>query len=311
MKMTHKAGCVLGIDAGGTFLKASLVKADRSFVSENIIRMRSYSEGSVSEIRDAFRSLCIAAAAQASEAGEEIKGIGMCIPGPFDYQAGASLMKHKYQAVYGISMRPWFQEILGDIPLCFLHDSHAFLLGVLWQEKETFLRAAGVTIGTGLGFATWKNGSLLKNDAGGPGISIFSRPYREGISEDYVSRRAVIRHFYEYGGKDSRMDAAEIANLAVQGNSAAVRTFEQLGADLAHIVHDILAENQFEALFLGGAISKSYALFQESLGEGLRDVPSLKRIAPAYDIDTAPILGAVRAVCTMEQETSQVSGLFT
>ena len=309
--MTNKAGCVLGIDAGGTFLKASLVRADRSFVSESVIRRRAYSEGSASEIRDAFRSLCTAAAAQAAEAGEDIKGIDICVPGPFDYQAGTSLMKHKYRAVYGISMRPWFREILGGIPLCFLHDSHAFLLGALWQEKETFLRAAGVTIGTGLGFASWKNGSLLKNDAGGPEISIFSRPYRQGISEDYVSRRAVIRNFYEYGGNDSRIDAAEIAGLALQGNSAAVKAFQQLGDDLARIVHDILVENRFEALFLGGAISKSYFLFQKSLCEYLHDVPSLKRIAPAYDIDTAPILGAVRAVCAVEQKTSQVSGLFT
>lgn len=296
--MNEHAGCVLSVDAGGTFLKAALVRHDRTLVEGSFLRIPVDSDGGIDSIRASFARLAAAGLAKASEQGLALDAVGVCIPGPFDYANGISLMTHKYLSIRGIPLRPWLREGAGDIPVVFLHDSHAFLLGGLWEDPAyRSERVAGVTIGTGLGFAAWIDGKIYANAQGGPGISIFARPYRDGVSEDYVSRRAVLSRYRALTGTDDpALDAAHIAGLAREGQSEAAEVFAGLGRDLAGILHGVLRDNGFGRLLLGGAISKSADLFLPELKNGLKDLECITCIAAVKDIDMAPVFGAARAV---------------
>ncbi|RCX09971.1 glucokinase [Anaerobacterium chartisolvens] len=297
--------CVLSIDAGGTFLKAALVKSDGTIVEDSFIRISLDSNGSIGHIQTAYTQLAALGLSKAQECGLELSAVGVCIPGPFDYANGVSLMTHKYVSIKGIPMRLWLWEGAGNIPIHFLHDSHAFLLGALWNNSLCgFERVAGVIIGTGLGFASFIDGKIYANEHGGPGISIFSRPYRNGTSEEYVSRRAIISRYRALcGNTPEETDAVDIAKLAHEGQPEAAAVFSETGRYLAEIVHDILLENCFECLLLGGAISKSSSLFLPELRKGLSDLPALRHIAAAENIDLAPVLGTARAALFPEVDT--------
>ncbi len=283
--------CFLAIDAGGTYLKGALFLEKGTLLESSFLSVPVDSMGEAAEIKASYQELAKKQREQALGEGLEIGGIGICIPGPFDYAEGICRMRHKYASIYGIPLRPWFEEVLGGIEVTFLHDSEAFLKGAIRLSGLNYNRSCGVIIGTGLGFAVSQNQVVLRNLAGGPKISIFQMHYKDGTAEDYVSKRGIIRRYQELNGETRRREVLEIANAARNGEAAAIRVFRETGTHLAAILHDIIGENEMECLFLGGAISKSAELFLPQLKEGLLGIPSLKLIKKAEDIDNVPLYG--------------------
>jgi glucokinase len=304
MKMNDSGqNCILSVDAGGTFLKAVLFYSDSSTLNTTIINNTFFkipvdSEGSLDSIKNSYIQVASLGAQEASKRGLKLSGIGVCIPGPFDYSEGICMMKHKYSSIYGAPMRPWFEEGAAKVPISFVHDSTAFILGAASKERyKSFNRIGAVIIGTGLGFATMINSKVFNNPQGGPGISIYSRTYRKSTAEEYVSRRAIISHFKKLCPNSSDdIDVLDIVTLARSGNTTAIKVFNDTGMYLSEIIHDIMYDNKFDCLLLGGAISKSADLFITTLKEGLSDIPTLTMIEPVEDIDNAPLIGAARAV---------------
>ena len=284
--------CFLAVDAGGTYLKGALFLEEGTLLKNSFISVPVDSMGEAAGIKASYQELAVKQKGQALKEGLEIKGIGICIPGPFDYAEGICKMKHKYASIYGIPMRPWFEEVLGHITVTFLHDSEAFLKGAIKLSGLNYGRVCGVIIGTGLGFAVSQNQVVLRNLTGGPKISIYQMHYKNGIAEDYVSKRGIIKRYQELGGKQGR-EVLDIANAANSGEAAAIQVFHETGTHLAAILYEIIRDNEMECLFLGGAISKSAELFLPQLKQGLLGIPSLKLIKKAEDIDNVPLYGVV------------------
>lgn len=295
MSLNPDNHCILAVDAGGTILKAALVLHDGHLADGSAYRVPVDSNGSLEKIRQAYINLAALGKAQADRRGLTMDGIGVCIPGPFDYQEGFCLMTHKYQAIFKVPMRPWFEAAAGPLPVRFVHDSTAYLLGETWGgQYAAYQKICSVLIGTGLGFASLLDGRIFSNPQGGPGISIYARPYRDGTAEDYVSRRGILAR-YRRQNPESTLDVHEIAALARKGDGPAATVFKDTGIFLAEILHDILRDHHVEVLLLGGQISKSADLFLPELQEGLQDLPGLRLVGPAVKIDEAPLLGVARA----------------
>ncbi|MDW7659080.1 MAG: ROK family protein [Bacillota bacterium] len=295
--------CILAVDAGGSVLKAALVNPQGSLIPDSVYRLPVDSAGSRDDVAGAYVTLAAQGKAIAAQLDLILDGIGVSIPGPFNYEQGFCLMTHKYQAIYKVPMRPWFEAGAGPIPVRFVHDSTAFMLGATWQGRfNVYRRICAVIIGTGLGFASMFDGRVFRNDQGGPGISIYARPFRDGTAEDYVSRRGIINRYRKLKPEafNTRIgqiapDVKDIADLARSGDKAAVRVFRDTGIFLAEILHDIIKENGFEVLLLGGQIAKSAGLFLPELMAGLDDLPVPPLVWPAEAIDEAPLLGVARA----------------
>ena len=244
------------LDVGGTFIKCS---HGRSVPVD--------SNGSREEIVAAFR-----------EAVGEARELRVAIPGPFDYGRGIFLMKHKFAAVYG----EYFADLVG-IPRerCrFVHDVVAMLLGSVPSGGGN---AALVTLGTGLGFCMWIDGRPLVNELGSPAVSIYNRPYRDGVLEDYASKRAVVG---AYG--DPSLTVKEIAFRAFAGEEKAREVFARMGGTIGEGIASILEEYGVKQLLLGGQISRSWELFAPSLSAKL---PAGISVGPVADFDNATFNG--------------------
>lgn len=306
MKMTTSEPCILAIDAGGTSLKAALVPelsisgqfgepVENKLTKETFFSIPVPSSSSKEEILAAYEAVARQGAAAAADAGLTVRYTAVCIPGPFNFCEGRSLMRHKYQAIYGLPLRPCLQKGIGtDCPVIFLHDSTAFLLGACTQTGAEADRTCGVIIGTGLGFACMREGRIRENPSGGPAVSIYARPYLDGTCEDYVSARGILKRYLAeiHTLPDRQPTVAEIARMAKSGDSAALKVFADTGYHLGRILLPVVKEEALDTVLLGGAISKSAGLFLPRLNRVLGDAGAMAR--PVPHIDLAPILGVAR-----------------
>jgi hypothetical protein len=102
--------------------------------------------------------------------------------------------------------------------------------------------SAAVTLGTGLGFGVVKDAAVLDNGKGGPPVSIFSRPYKNGILEDAVSARGISARYQCLSGVLAA--PREIAERAAKGDAHAVEVFRETGEILAAVLYSEEEESE-------------------------------------------------------------------
>ena len=291
----------LTIDVGGTNLKSAVFNDEGKVMKGSLNTIKTFSNGSKEKILSAFKKTVINGLEFISNKGMKLNGIGVAFPGPFDYSKGISLMKHKFLNIYGVNLRKFFQQIPGilpEIPINFIHDVHAVLLGELWKgNARGFSDSAVVTLGTGLGFAFSKGGIIQSNRLGGPLVTIYSLPYKDGILEDYAGRNGFLKIYSEISSNNiDGIDVSDLGKWATMGDSNSIRTFYEVGRILSGALHNILIERNIRCLLLGGQISKSFQYLEGSLKEGLMDIEGLSKISVVKSIELAPLLGAYKVI---------------
>lgn len=247
------------LDVGGTFIK----RADGSQVP---VASDGSAESIAASLKEAVGPL-----------DHQVQGIGVCIPGPFDYHEGRFLMKHKFGAVYG----RLFRELAGIpewVELRFGHDVNVPLGGACSLLGLSEGNTALVTLGTGLGFAYAVKGEVQCSEGGSPARDIWNLPYGKGILEDAISARG-IRDAYQALTGDSTQSALGVAQKAFSGEEAAQEAYSNVGQLLGEVLAPLLAELEVDTLFMGGQVSKSLSLMIRPLQNALDGV----RISPLPD----------------------------
>ena len=242
----NNAQVILAIDAGGTFLKSALFEADRLIVP--LAEVPTCSNGTFEEIKNAFFTTYKNAVEQSSK---PIAAIAISVPGPFDYSNGIFLMDHKFKAVKNFSMKDFFPAI----PISYLHDANAFLGGV---GNEKIRRIGGITLGTGLGAAIKIDGKFLNNEKNMPLYPLWNKAFRNGIGEDYVSTRALLK---------ACPSAKSVKEMAERSDTQDIWHF--FGQALAELLTSYQQEHQLEKIYIGGGISKAYKRFSNPLLDSL------------------------------------------
>ena len=227
--------CRLLLDVGGTFLKSAVADAAGQLLSGSEFSCPIRSEGSREEIEGSLAAAVARGAAFAAERGMELAGIGIAIPGPFDYAAGVSRMTHKFRSICGVDLRGVLHAMPGvpaDAEIRFMQDVNAALAGEIARGNAAGYGASAlVSLGTGLGFALSRDGRVLCNPAGGPKVVIFNLPYRDGILEDYASKRGFLRIYGELAGHtDPALTVADLGRMAGEGDARARETLPRRSA---------------------------------------------------------------------------------
>ncbi len=261
------------LDVGGTFIKCSdgrSIPVDSNGTRDEII----------ASFKEAIGDLT------------RLDKVAVAIPGPFNYDEGRFMMKHKYAAVYGERFAD-LADAPADVEFRFIHDVNCMLLGEMTAGAgKGYVNISLVALGTGLGFANCVDRRILKNPSGGPAVVIWNRPYGDGILEDYVSKRGLLRLYSETSGKDnSGMSVKDIADMAHEGDMAASEAFDKAGHILGKAIAPILAELGINILLFGGQISRSFDLMKDAVEEELAGVASIERISVISDFDNATFNG--------------------
>ena len=287
------------MDVGGTSLKSVVLSREGKILKNSFSLMPIDSRGSSEEIIGTITSVLKEQSNKAKEIGE-FKGIGLSIPGPFDYGKGISRMKHKFQSLYGIDLRNEIIKMLGlpkGLPVIFEEDSTAFLRGEAWMgNAKCFNRIIGLTLGEGLGAAFMVNGKITRDTSQGVPLNgeLWHLPCEEGILEDKLSRRGIIRIYREITGSSEEVDVKDIALRAESGDIDSIRTFEEFGLITGQLLRPHVQRFNAECIVIGGQISKSFELFATPLNEVLSEIPSLKKVTRARSIELSPLYGLLR-----------------
>jgi glucokinase len=287
LKMTQRLG-ILALDVGGTSIKGAIISGGQCL---EMFSVDVDSSAQAEKIVVSFLESSRLGAGIAAKLNVRITGIGVSVPGPFDYKNGISLMTHKYAAIRNVNITEWICRYIGNVPIRYISDSAALLLGCIQEQDKKYENVCVINIGTGLGIGCMVKGRILENDSGGPAIVIFNRPYRDAIAEDYVSKRAIMAHYYRKTGV--LMEVIDIEGRAKKGDRFAHEVFHETGYYLAEILLPVVKEYQFECVILGGRISKAGPLLCLPLSERFRELGVNINITTPKNIDIVPLLGAV------------------
>lgn len=247
---------VIASDIGGTHITAAVIDTELWKVMEDsICRHHVDSHADAKSILSAWATPFQHVIRNNANAASLI---GIAMPGPFDYENGISRMRDqdKYDNLYGMDIRGELADRTGvaGSDIRFINDAAAFLQGEVFAGGHNgHAKILGITLGTGLGSATWKQGEHAVD------ADLWKTPYLDSNMEEHLVTRWFVRRTAQHG--------VEVTGL---------RELLQLRDEHA-FVNDILAEYshhllQFMTFFsekegtrrfiIGGNISRAWNVFK-------------------------------------------------
>jgi predicted NBD/HSP70 family sugar kinase/mannose-6-phosphate isomerase class I len=262
----HSNNIILGIDIGGSHISSALIKPgdDASIIEGSFIRKKIHSiSGSSETILSEWVDTIDTSLDKLN--GHVLYGIGIAMPGPFDYESGISLIKgvNKYNSLYGINIKEVLKNQLDidyDLPVIFENDASCFGLGeCLSGQARGFKKVIAITLGTGLGACFIEGNKVLHNGEGVPkGGCLYNVPFKGGIAEDYISSRWVMETFKSLTGES--LTVKEISVRAEVYNEAK-NIFLRLSENIAELLTPWIQSFQADCLVIGGGIAQSSNVF--------------------------------------------------
>lgn len=296
----------IGVDIGGSSICCGLVDRRGRIKKGSYRRCSVHSRGSAEEILATFSQTLKSCLEWARREQLPLAGMGVGMCGPLDYGRGIVLIKgvDKYEALYGVNLKDELHRRLAlpaSFPIHFLIDAWAFARGEIWLgEGKGFQRVVALTLGTGIGSGFVDGGCLVSKAPGVPPPFgwIGGLPFQDGILDDYISTRGVLRLYRAVCPNVERAcpTVADIARRARAGDATCREVFQRFGAMLGAALIPSLSAFEAECLVLGGMISRSFSLFEDPLRESLGTLSPLQKIAATRSPGRAPVKGAAHLI---------------
>jgi glucokinase len=283
----NRSNFAIGVDIGGTHITAALVDLQQKTIIPSSIRRATVNAGDTAdEIIDAW-SNCITDARQ----HHTVECICIAMPGPFDYEAGISLMRgqDKYESLYGLNIKEHLAKSLGISKQTIFMDNDAacFLQGEVFNgaagsyEKDTVI---GITLGTGLGSAVYKDGKSRNAD-------MWCWPFKEEIAEDYLSTRWFVHRWNQLTGET--IGGVKELTLKQDNKEHIIQLFNEFTDHLSSFLSDFMAKESPAVAVIGGNIARSFDWFGPTLLTNINTRHPGVKIVQAKLGEEAQLLGAV------------------
>ncbi|HEX4729280.1 MAG TPA: ROK family protein [Jatrophihabitans sp.] len=276
----------IGVDVGGTGLKAALCRPDGTVLAE----ARTATPAGVPAVLAAVVNLVGTLKHRASELQVEPCGVGLSLPGMVDSAAGIA----RYSANLGWRDLPIRDLVAGRVvlPVAIEHDARtAGLAELRLGAARGAAEALYLALGTGIGAAPISRGELLP---GAQGLSgelghLPAMPGGErcpcgqaGCTERYASAAALGRRYRE--ATDQPVDAEQVLARAAGGDPVASRVFDEAVEALARalVCYTVLLDPAL--IVVGGGLSLAGAALLDPLSAALaQGLPwrSAPRLVPA------------------------------
>lgn len=256
----------IGIDVGGTNIKAGLVDAQGNLLSVQVVptRKEQGSEQVLALIGEMIASLCASSA-------RKVLGVSVALPGGVDDQAGKCL----YCPNLGWKELP-VREILTaltGLSVRLVNDANAACLGEYFYGKGRQARVfLSITLGTGIGSALVLQNQLYTGPfgAGVEAGHMVVEPAgalcncgRRGCWETIVSASGIVRRAKEKMHKE--LSAKEVFQLAREGDPQAQAIVEETIFYLAIGLANLINLFSPEEIRIGGGVAQAEELFSKEL----------------------------------------------
>jgi glucokinase len=288
----------IGCDIGGSHISCGIVDIVSGYIVDDSMVSVNVDNSSSSEIIiKAWIKAIVLCKKQLPEEGE-LLGIGIAIPGPFDYENGIGLYDNsnqKFVHLKDVNLRNALSESLDleSKKIKFINDATAFALGSYWYGSgKGHKKLVSITLGTGFGSSFIEEGKSIDTGATVPDSGcLWHLPYKDGIADDYFSTRWFIeRYNILYNLKVEGVKT--IAEMADEGDRNALELFNLFGDNLADCLAPHLKNFKAEVVILGGNIAEAYTHFKPNLLKGLQNRKVKSDIKISRLKESAAMLGA-------------------
>jgi len=288
----------IGADIGGSHISCTAVDlTSHRIIDDTHVSMKVDNKAQADTI---IRLWCEGIKGSMNKAGIEIPaGIGLAMPGPFDYLEGIALFEGvgKFDHLNGVDVRGAILETLqfpGDVPVRFMNDATSFAVGEVWSVPGMDNRhVLALTLGTGFGSAFIFDSLPVITDPRVPEMGcLYHLPYKDGTADDTFSTRGMIAVYLERSGH-SVNGIREIA-LRAGSDPAAMETFRQFGSELAAFLSPWIRKASVTDIIMGGNVVRSYELFRESFEKVFEENKIEVQIRLSADTELSAILGSAR-----------------
>lgn len=264
--MTYK----VGIDLGGTNIRAALIDGEGNVVSQ-------FEETTEAEKGPDFTIQKMIILTKKVVDGREISGIGIGAPGPLDPEKGVILSPPNLPGWDRIELVRLLQDHF-QVKVALNNDANAAAVAeALMGSGKGFKTVFYITVSTGIGGGFVVNGKIF-NGASGYASEIANMIVQpngyqhsnlnRGSLEGYASGTAIGRKAAEAGITGG---ASEVFNLAKSGNEQALSIIEEavnyLAIGIANIAHTVNPD----VFVLGGGVMKNADLLLPLLKKKVKE----------------------------------------
>lgn len=306
----------IGIDIGGTSIKAAIVDHAASIVAQNLL-----SFDATTSPKDVIDRLATRIESIIKSNGitlDHIIGVGVGVPGPLDAQSGVVLQCANLPLWRNVALREMTSDRFGQ-PVVIDNDGNAAAYGEYWvglPDRTDDLVV--LTLGTGIGAGCVLDGALLRGhfqnaaelghmivEAGGLPCPCGQR----GCLEQYASAGAVARlaartiedqdpnMWLELTKDGLPFDAARVVQLAKQGDKICCEVWDDACKYLALAIVNIQHMYNPARVVLGGGMSDAGDFLLQNVQQFLQQqrwtlCPDIPEVSLAQLGPEAGVVGA-------------------
>lgn len=292
------AACVVGVDLGGTKVRAAVSGLDGSIVAE---RNEATAESRDAAVLDQIARLV---SELADESTGRLLAVAVGTPGVVDPRDGCLRLVPNLPGLAGVAAATELEARLG-LPVSVENDVNLAALGEHWQGSRAEVRDfVFIAVGTGIGMGVVLDGELRRGSRGAAGEVGFllvggdplSRAAREqGALEHFASGPGTVRRYAERTGRRAEDLTAEMVLTAAEsGDAAAADVVDATGRALAEGMAAIVAVLDPALVVLGGGLGSTEVVRDavRSWSQELMDAPVPVELSTLGS--RAAVVGALR-----------------
>ena len=284
--LNRQAGYVLGIDLGGTPLRAILADLYGDVVEYVSTPLDARTPKSIlAQLADVKRQLLDATAIEP----DLLQAATVGVPGILDPELRRTRAAYNVPALSELDLQRDIAEALG-VPVHIENDVNLSALGEGWRGGAVgFANFVVIAVDTGVGMGIVIDGELYRGPSGAAGEIDFLPLAADGVPEasghgpleGAISAPAVLHRHERAGGHAASVQ--EIVAAAQTGDPIAARTIEEIVSALAHAIASVVCVLDPQRVILAGGVG---AL--DELLEPVR-VAVDRRVPSPVAIETSPL----------------------
>lgn len=244
---------LLGVDIGGTAIKAGAVSGDG-----NVLARRQVAFDRTLSFEALMAKLSELVEALQKEAGEKASAIGICLPGFVDRTTG--MLVDGGANVPALREKPLAKYLSATtrLPVHVENDGVAATVGEAnFGAGRELRRFTLLTIGTGIGGAVFIDGSVVTGSRGEPpeigAIMLREENGNAASFEKLACAGAFLERYRRHSGRQIH-SLPELFQV-LEHDEAAARTVDEVGQIIARVFAPLINALNLEACIVGGGVA--------------------------------------------------------